>query len=858
MAEEPNVPDSKKKGSASRLSTPARAGASVRSTPSRATPSRATPPRATPPRTRTSRPSRPVIVETKRKRALKAATKTLAGVPAIKTTKPAIKPEEPLKETKPEIKSARTTASAAAKKKKEQKEPSPGGVILRPLTAREKKNRATALTQIKQKEKEDRAQAEEKARIAQEENAKRKQEEEQARKHAETLRDQRQQEQQARTRAEIETAQRPEVIQETEKKRTLQRRPTERQRRQSKLTISNALDDSERQQSLSALRRRRQRARPTPEKTEKQRVVRDVVIPETISVVELASRMALRVNEVIKFLMRQDIIAKADDTLDADTAQLVAEEFGHRIKRITEADVEEAIDATKDLKKDLRPRPPVVTVMGHVDHGKTSLLDALRNKSTAAGEAGGITQHIGAYQVATPAGKKITFIDTPGHAAFTSMRARGAKTTDIVILVIAADDGVMPQTIESINHAKAAKTPIIVALNKIDLPGAEPQKIMQELLQYEIVGEDHGGDVLCVEMSAKTGKGIDALMEAIFLQTDILELKANPARAAQGVILEARLDKGAGHVATVLVQRGTLRLGDVFVAGAHTGRVRSMKSDDGQNLKHALPSTPVWVSGLSAAVQAGDPFDCVEDETRAREIAEYRQRKNIAARSASSAPLSMEQIFAAKDQKPELALIVKTDVQGSADAVVTAVQGLGGEEIDVKIVHAGVGEVSMSDVTLAETTGAAIFMFNVKANAEAQKAAREAKLEKVEMRAFEVIYDLIDAIKEKIALQLGPERRETILGQAEILQLFGVGKKNIAAGCRVGEGQIRKEAHLRIRREDVIIYDGAIESLRRFKDNVAIVEAGQECGITFDNPPELKQGDQIESVLVEQIERRIN
>ena len=872
MAEEPNVPDSKKKGSAGKLSAPSRAGTPARGDSPRSDSSRSAPPRGdssrgTPPRARTSRTSRPVIVETKRKRTLKPTTKTLAGkTPAIKTATPAAKTEEPLKETKSESPPSRMAAGAAAKKKKEQKEPSPGGVILRPLTDREKKNRATALTQIKQKEKEERAQAEEKARIAQEEDAKRKQEEEQAREHAETLRDQRQQEQQAHARAEIETVQHAEVLQETEKKRAPQRRPTERKRRQSKLTISNALDDSERQQSLSALRRRRQRARPTPEKAEKHRVVRDVVIPESISVVELASRMALRVNEVIKFLMSQDILAKAADNLDADTAQLVAEEFGHRIKRITEADVEEAIDATKDLKKDLRPRPPVVTVMGHVDHGKTSLLDALRDKSTAAGEAGGITQHIGAYQVAAPSGKKITFIDTPGHAAFTSMRARGAKTTDIVILVIAADDGVMPQTIESINHAKAAKTPIIVALNKIDLPGADPQKIMQELLQYEIVGEAHGGDVLCVEMSAKTGKGIDALMEAIFLQADILELQANPSRAAQGVILDARLDKGAGHVATVLVQRGTLRLGDVFVAGAHTGRVRSMKSDDGQDLKHALPSAPVWVSGLSAAVQAGDPFDCVEDETRAREIAEYRQRKDAAARTASSAPLSMEQIFAAKDQKPELSLIIKTDVQGSADAVVHAVEGLGGEEIgkeigkeiDVKIIHAGVGEVSMSDVTLAETTGAAIFMFNVKANAEAQKAARGAKLEKVEMRAFDVIYNLIDAVKEKIALQLGPERRETILGQAEILQLFGVGKKNIAAGCRVGEGQIKKEAHLRIRRDDVIIYDGAIESLRRFKDNVAAVDAGQECGITFDNPPELKQGDQIESVLVEQIERRIN
>ncbi len=836
MAEETNAPESRKKGSTGKLSASSRASA--------------------PARARSSRASRPVIVETKRKRILNAPRSALKKAAPSKIEKetsskaPAkieLKTKEPPKAAKP--------SRAAAKKKKEQKEPSPGGVVLRPLTEREKQNRAAALSQIKQKEKEVRVKAEEEAKTAQVEKEKRDREEEKSRERAEALRAQRQREQEARERAEIETAQHSETPQEAEKKRSLQKRPTERKRRQSKLTITNALDDSERQQSLSALRRRRQRARPTPEKIEKQRVVRDVVIPETISVSELASRMALRVNEVIKFLMSQDILAKAADNLDADTAQLVAEEFGHRIKRITEADVEEAIDATQDREEDRIPRPPVVTVMGHVDHGKTSLLDRLRQSATAAGEAGGITQHIGAYQVNTPSGKKITFIDTPGHAAFTAMRARGAQTTDIVVLVIAADDGVMPQTIESINHAKAAKTPIIVALNKADLPGANPGKITQELLQHEVITEAHGGDVLCVEMSAKTGQGISALIEAIFLQADILELKANPSRRAQGVILEARLDKGTGHVATVLVQRGTLCLGDVFVAGLHTGRVRRMKGHEDKDLKEALPSCPVWVSGLSDAVQAGDPFDCVENENRAREISEYRQRKNTEAHTASSTPLSMEQIFAAKEQKPELAFIIKTDVQGSADAIAKAVAGLGNDEIAVKIVHVGVGEVTLSDVTLAETTRASILMFNVKPQTGAQKAARPAK---VEMRAFEVIYDLIDAIKEKIAQLLGPERRETIVGQAEILELFGLSKKNVAAGCRVGEGQIRKNIHLRIRRDDVIIYDGAIQSLRRFKDNVDAVDAGQECGITFDDPPELKQGDQIESILVEQIERQIN
>ncbi len=826
MAEDNNAPEPKKKGSSGRLSAPPRTGA--------------------PPRARPARSSRPVIVETKRRR-------ITATSPALKKT--AVKKTEVKKAVPAKTAPSSASAASAVKKKKEQKEPAPGGVVLRPLTPREKERRAKALSQIKKREEEKREEAEAKTKTAQVEKERRQHEEKQASERAEALRAQRQREEEARQRASSESAQHAEVAQEAEKKRAAPRRAAERKRRQSKLTIANALDDSERQQSLSALRRRRQRARPSAEKTEKQRVVRDVVIPETIPVSELAARMALRVKEVIKFLMSQDILAKADDHLDADTAQLVAEEFGHRIKRVTEADVEEAIDVQPDRPQDLQPRPPVVTVMGHVDHGKTSLLDALRQSSVATGESGGITQHIGAYQVEAASGRKITFIDTPGHAAFTAMRARGAKTTDIVILVIAADDGIMPQTIESINHAKAAKTPIVIALNKVDLPGANSQKITQELLQHDIICEAHGGDVLAVEMSAKTGKGLDALMEAVFLQTDILELKANSARLAQGVVLEARLDKGAGHVATVLVQRGTLRAGDVFVAGAHVGRVRRMKSHSGQNIQEAPPACPVWVTGLSDAVQAGDSFDCLESEARAREISEYRQRKEVEARTASSTPLSMEQIFAAKDQKPELSFIVKTDVQGSADAVMQAADGLGSEEVAIKIVHAGVGEVSLSDVTLAETTGADIVMFNVKASAAAQKAARTAK---VHMRAFEVIYNLIDAIKEKIAHHLGPLRRETILGQAEILQLFEVGKKSIAAGCRVGEGQIRKSAQLRIRREDVIVYDGTIQSLRRFKDNVEIVEVGQECGITLDNPPPLEQGDQIECFSVEFIERPLN
>jgi translation initiation factor IF-2 len=553
-------------------------------------------------------------------------------------------------------------------------------------------------------------------------------------------------------------------------------------------------------------------------------------------------------------LFGQDITAKANDDLDADTAELVVEEFGHRAKRVAEADVEEAIDGRQDKSDELKIRAPVVTIMGHVDHGKTSLLDALRKTSVVDGEAGGITQHIGAYQTELKDERKITFIDTPGHAAFTAMRARGAKTTDIVVLVIAADDSVMPQTIESINHAKAAETPIIVALNKTDLESADPNKIMQQLLQYEVICEPLGGEVQVVNISAKTGEGLEQLSEAIVLQADMMELKANPDRSAQGVVIEARLDKGEGHVATILVQRGTLRQGDVFIAGSETGKVRRLKSFDGKNLKEAPPSCPVWVIGLSAPVLAGDSFDCVGSEARAREIAAYRVRQRLAQTTKAEEEKSIEQIFSDDKKKPELYYIVKTDVQGSADAIKQALEKISNEDINIRVSHAGVGEVNNSDVMLAQTLNAKILMFNAKASSEAQKMAKAAK---IVLHQFDIIYALIDEVKIQTAKALGPERKETPLGSAEILELFSVGKRNTAAGCRINEGRIKKDAHIRIKRENVIVHEGMIQSLRHFKDNVAQIEAGKECGIVLESSPKLFAGDIIECFNVEQIERSI-
>lgn len=742
------------------------------------------------------------------------------------------------------------------KRKLPSKIPKPGKMLLRPLTPEQKKARSTALGREKLREKEmaERAKIEAAAELKKKEQEDKIIEEEKARKQAESLRQQKKTEEETLRRTEGDSVKH--VEKEIEKKKPTRPRTEDSKRRQTKLTIFNALDENEKQQSLSALRRRRQKQNPKTKTiaSAQTRITREVIVPEFISVADLADRMAVRSKDVIKFLLSQDIVTKVSDNLDADTAELVVGEFGHKVKRVAEADIEETIDYRKDLESEMVVRPPVVTIMGHVDHGKTSLLDALRKTSVVDGEAGGITQHIGAYQTQLEDERLITFIDTPGHAAFTSMRARGAQTTDIVVIVIAADDEVMPQTIESINHAKASNTPIIVALNKIDLEGAAPDKIMQQLLQYEIVCEPMGGEVQAVPISAKTKEGLGQLGEAITLQADILELKANPNRLAQGVVLEAKLDKGAGHVATVLVQRGTLKKGDIFVAGTQWGKVRRMMAFDGSDLKTAEPACPVWVSGLQAAVEAGDKFDCVENEALAREISQYRLRKKLDGLNNMPQKMSIEDMFSKEQKKPALHYIIKSDVQGSADAIGEALKNISSDEIDIKISHAGVGDVNLSDVMLAQTVNANILIFNARVSPEAQKIA---KTSKIVLRQFEIIYALIDEVKEQIAKHLGPQRKETHLGTAEILQLFSVGKKNVAAGCRIDEGQIRKNEHIRISRDDVVVHEGVIQSLRHFKENVAEVKAGSECGIVFVDTPKLEKGDLIECFNVEQVARTI-
>ncbi|NWG45299.1 MAG: translation initiation factor IF-2, partial [Alphaproteobacteria bacterium] len=634
----------------------------------------------------------------------------------------------------------------------------------------------------------------------------------------------------------------------------------EPRRRTGKLTITKALDEEgeERTRSLASVRRAREkeRRRLMMAGGESMRVVREVIIPEAITVQELANRMATRAVDIIKVLMRQGVMAKITDAVDADTAQLIAEEYGHTVKRVSEADVEEGIEGTADRAEDLHPRAPVVTIMGHVDHGKTSLLDALRSTDVAACEAGGITQHIGAYQVQLASGARITFLDTPGHAAFTSMRARGAKVTDIVVLVVAADDGVMPQTVEAINHAKAAEVPIIVAINKIDKVGATPDRVRQELLQHEIVVESLGGDVQDVEVSALKKLGLDQLEEKILLQAEILELKANPDRPADGTVVEAKLDKGRGPVATVLVQRGTLKVGDILVAGSEWGRVRALLNDRAQPLPDAGPGVPVEVLGLSAAPEAGDKFSVVEDEAKARDISEYRQRKRREARVGTQGRGSLEQMLAqlkATDRK-EFPLLIKGDVQGSVEAITGALAGLSTEEVAARPLHAGVGGITESDVILAKASSAPIIAFNVRANRQARDRA---EAEGVEIRYYSVIYDLIDDVKAAMSGLLDPTIRETFLGYAEVLEVFNISKIGRVAGCRVTEGLVRRGNRVRLLRDNVVIHEGSLATLKRFKDEVKEVVAGQECGMAFENYQDLQPGDQIECFEVEKIARTL-
>ena len=555
--------------------------------------------------------------------------------------------------------------------------------------------------------------------------------------------------------------------------------------------------------------------------------------------------------------MQQGVMAKINDTIDADTAELIAEELGHKVNRVTDADVEDSIDTEEDTDDDKKPRPPVVTVMGHVDHGKTSLLDALRKTSIVTGEAGGITQHIGAYQVTKDDGEKVTFIDTPGHAAFTSMRARGAKVTDIVILVVAADDGVMPQTVEAISHAKAAEVPIVVAVNKIDKPEADPTRVKNELLQHEIISEDMGGDVQFVEVSALTGTGLDDLLESVLLQAELLDLKANPDRAAEGIVIESKLEKGRGAVATVLVQRGTLSVGDIFVVGEESGRVRALLDDQGESIKSALPASPVEVLGAGGSPSAGDMFNVVETEAKAREIAEYRARISREKRTASGNRTTLDQMMQQlKDTElKELPIVVKADVQGSAEAISQAVDKLGTDEVCGRVVHTAVGGITESDITLAAASNASILGFNVRANSQARNLADE---QGVEIRYYNVIYDLVDDMKAAMSGMLSPDLRETMLGNAEILEIFNVSKSGKVAGCKVTDGLVRRGARVRLIRDSVVIHEGELSSLRRFKDEVKEVNAGQECGMAFENYEDLKQGDVIECYEVEEIARTLD
>ncbi|QFU14936.1 translation initiation factor IF-2 [Microvirga thermotolerans] len=632
------------------------------------------------------------------------------------------------------------------------------------------------------------------------------------------------------------------------------------EKRRGRLTLTNALaGDEERTRSVASFRRRNQRLTGHRPVEQKEKIAREVTIPETITIQELANRMSERAVDVIKFLMKQGQMHKITDVIDADTAQLVAEELGHTVKRVAESDVEEGLFDTPDVDENLQPRPPVVTIMGHVDHGKTSLLDAIRKTNVVSGEAGGITQHIGAYQVTSPLGGKITFIDTPGHAAFTAMRARGAKVTDIVVLVVAADDGVMPQTIEAIAHAKAAGVPLIVAINKIDKPEANPQRVRTELLSHEVVVESMGGDTLEFEVSAKTGQGLDSLLEGLQLQAEILELRANPDRSAEGTVIEAKLDRGRGPVATVLVQRGTLRTGDIVVAGAEWGRVRALINDLGSTVKEAGPSVPVEVLGFNGTPEAGDRVAVVESEARAREITEYRarqKRERQAARmgAAGRTLADMMRDLKAGAGRKEFPLVVRADVQGSAEAIVGALEKLGTEEVGARVVQAGVGGISESDVTLAEASGAIILGFNVRAHKEAREAAERTG---VEIRYYNIIYDLVDDVKAAMSGLLAPTLREERLGEAQILEVFNVSKVGKVAGCRVLDGVVQRGAHVRLIRDNVVIHEGKLSQLKRFKDDAREVTAGQDCGMAFENYQDMRVGDVIECYRVEEVKRTL-
>jgi translation initiation factor IF-2 len=635
------------------------------------------------------------------------------------------------------------------------------------------------------------------------------------------------------------------------------------ERRRGKLTIASALgDDADRQRSLASVRRARERERERKMggAGDREKVSIEVTLPETITLQDLAQRMNERVADVVKFMFKQGEMLRGNDIVDADTAELIAAEFGHTVKRVSESDVEIGLEGEADDEGELQPRPPIVTIMGHVDHGKTSLLDALRKTDVVSGEAGGITQHIGAYQVQLKSGERITFLDTPGHAAFTAMRARGANATDIAVLVVAADDSIMPQTVESINHAKAAGVPIIVAVTKTDLHDANPEKVLTDLLQHDIQVEAMGGATQAVKVSSKTGAGLDDLTDAITLQAEILELKANPNRAADGVVIESKLDKGRGPVATVLIKRGTLKRGDIVVAGAQWGKVRALVDERGQQLGEAGPSLPVEVLGLDGAPDPGEALVVVDSESRAREITEYRARtkRQIAGNAGVAARVSLDQLLSRlKDgaiETRELPIVLKADVQGSVEAISMSLDKISTEEVRGRVVHGAVGGISESDVLLAKSSSAPIFAFNVRANKQARDLAER---EGVEIRYYSVIYDLIDDVKATLSGMLAPEKRETFLGYADILEVFNITKTGKVAGCRISEGKVLRGCGVRLLRDNVVIHEGRLKTLKRFKDEVTEVNAGMECGMAFERYEDIRVGDKIECFQVEEIARTL-
>jgi len=799
---------------------------------------------------------------------------------------------------KPAEKAAAPEPRAAAPAPEVQATPSArdalrAGVVLRQLTDEEKVARSKALTDARVHETEARKRAEEDARNRAVEDARLKIEraaaekrkaEEDARKAADELAKRHAEEEAVRrldpgkaaaatpaaaapAAAAGDAVRRPRVNQEEEEESTAKKgaktpvkAPAAKKgvdtRRRGKLTVTKALSgDDERTRSVASYKRHLQRINKGAQALPAGPAgPREVTIPETITVAELANRMARRAVDVIKVLMKNGMMATVNDTIDADTAELVAAEYGHTVKRVAESDVLEGLKGAADEDEHLVPRPPVVTIMGHVDHGKTSLLDALRATDVVSGEAGGITQHIGAYQVQLKGGQKITFLDTPGHAAFTAMRARGAKVTDLVVLVVAADDGVMPQTVEAIAHAKAAHVPMIIAINKIDKGDSNPNRVKTELLQYEIQVEDMGGETQAVEVSATKAINLDKLEEAILLQSEILDLKANPDRAAEGAVVEAKLDRGRGPVATVLVQRGTLKVGDIVVAGSEWGRVRVLQNDRGETVASAGPSSPVEVLGLSGAPEAGDEFVVVESDARAREVTEYRARKRREARQASSSRQTLDQLLKTRTtgEKRLLPIVLKADVQGSAEAIQGALNKLATDEVGAQVLQSGVGGITESDIILAHASGAAVIGFNVRAD----KLARErAKRDGVEIRYYNIIYNVVDDVKAALSGMLAPELREKFLGNAEILEVFAITKVGKVAGCRVTEGVVRRGAKVRLIRDNVVIHEGELSTLKRFKDEVREVQSGQECGMAFTNYQDMQKGDVIEAFEVETIQR---